>query len=285
MSISKDKVLFAISRRKKIEIDYVDSEGTRTKRILHPHHVFTWHRKKYFLAYCEYDHDIRNFRISRIKRLKILKDSFKEKIPSFTYYKSNGYFNVFGKRYPVERLLPNEKADEANIKSNVPCPLTPPKNIYKSEVTFIKPKAKGRSFAGENDYPIIYSGAKLCNSPAFCRSPIEEEILNHLEGDPNVKRYWIEPVRIPFVACDERHSYIPDVLIEYYTTVDRLLIEVKASSEITFEENLHKYRVAQNYCCEESNLDFQVWTTENGLIKKFSLQNTLKLKLETDFEQ
>jgi len=280
MGIPKDKIFLAISKRKKIEIDYVDSEGTKTKRILHPHHVFKWNRRIYFLAYCEYDQDIRNFRTSRVKRFQILKDSFKEKIPSFTYYKSNGNFNVFEKRYHVRRLVPDGEADKVKIEGNVECPLPPPKNVYKSEVAFTKSKAQAKSFQGEDDYPIIYSGAKLCNKPAYCRSPIEEEILNQLEDDPNVKRYWIEPIRIPFVACNESHSYTPDVLIEYRTTVNRLLIEVKSLAEINLAENIHKYRIAQNYCYGQANLDFQIWTIENGSIRKLSFQEVLNLKHE-----
>jgi len=132
MGISKDKIFIAISNRNKIEVVYIDAEGISTTRIIRPYHIFTWNRKIYFMGFCEYDNDIRTFRISRIRHFGILKETFDDKVLNFVKYDAQGYFKFFGNRYPVKKLnLKNSSV--LDRKGQVKCPLPDPKRIMQTD--------------------------------------------------------------------------------------------------------------------------------------------------------
>jgi len=274
MSIKpREKIFTAIAKQKKIKIKYTDAEGITTKRIVQPYHVFKWKRRIYFIGFCEYDKDIRNFRVGRIKQIDILTEKFNGSIPGFTNLKLKGHFSVFSNYSFIEKLF-DESGAQPRSMPWTECPLPPPKKLHRFEKTvknsgFMRRKHYG-SF--ENDYPISYSAPKLCNAPAKCRSPVEEEVFNYLNHAYSVYRYWIEPINIPFISGGNKYTYTPDVMIEYRDK-NRLLIEVKSLREMNDADNLHKYEVGQNYCDDQINLGFEIWTSDNGRIKKFKLSD------------
>lgn len=269
--IGKQKIFDAIAKRKKIRIEYSDREGVKTTRIIHPYHLFRWNRKIYFIGFCEYDKDIRNFRISRIKGLHTTSDNFRGPIHEFDYYKSKGHFCVFSGRYNIKKMY-DSREDQLNNVTQATCPLPPPQKVIRADAADRKVSFSKRSFVPSVDYPIQYIAPKLCNGPASCRSPVEEDILNYLDSEDTVYRYWIEPIKIPFISGGKKHTYTPDVMAEYRDK-SRVLIEVKSFRDINDSANLRKYEVGQNYCDGQINLDFEIWTSDNGRIKKFKLSN------------
>ena len=68
----------AISGRRKLRIDYVDSAGRLSRRTLHPLAVFFWGAAWSLVAWCESRRDFRNFRLDRIRALQLLPDTFEE---------------------------------------------------------------------------------------------------------------------------------------------------------------------------------------------------------------
>lgn len=266
MATTLENILSAIAKRTKIEMNYIDREGVRTTRAIHPYHAFKWNRKHYFMGFCEYDNDIRTFRISRIRRFKALDEKFDDKILSFSQYKKLGHFQAFGNRYRTSILKPTSNGP-------VHSPLPQPKKLYKTSSPLVKASRYKDGERFYDGYPSEYCAPKLVKSPAICRSPMEEEIFGKLDADPTVLSYWSEPIRISYIAASERHTYIPDILVEF-TSGKRTLVEVKSYSEMNEPENRVKYKVAQNYC-HEQQLTFQVWTLEHGVLRKRSPSDVL----------
>lgn len=68
----------AILERRKIRIEYADSAGTASHRVLHPLAVYFWGTAWTLGAWCESRDDFRNFRLDRIRALDLLSDTFEE---------------------------------------------------------------------------------------------------------------------------------------------------------------------------------------------------------------
>ena len=60
----------AIKQSDRIEIVYDDIDGKKTKRIIHPLHLFAYKSEYYVTAFCELRNDIRHFEIRRIENIK-----------------------------------------------------------------------------------------------------------------------------------------------------------------------------------------------------------------------
>lgn len=274
MATTLENILSAITKRTKIEMDYIDGEGVRTTRAIHPYHAFKWNRKNYFMGFCKYDNDIRTFRISRIRRFKALDEKFDDKILSFSQYNKIGHFQAFGNRYRISILKPTSNGPVHRRKRDTPRPLPQPNKLYKTSSPLVKASKYKDGERFYDGYPVEYFAPKLVKSPAICRSPMEKEIFGKLDAAPTVLSYWSEPIRIPYIAASERHSYIPDILVEF-TSGKRTLVEVKSCWEMNDPENRVKYKVAQNYC-HQQQLTFEVWTLEHGVLRKRSPSDVLK---------
>ena len=60
----------AINKNDKIEIIYNDIDGSKSKRIIHPLHLFKYKNNYYVTAFCELRNDIRHFELKRIVNVK-----------------------------------------------------------------------------------------------------------------------------------------------------------------------------------------------------------------------
>ena len=60
----------AINKNDKIEIIYNDIDGSKSKRIIHPLHLFKYKNNYYVTAFCELRKDIRHFELKRIVDVK-----------------------------------------------------------------------------------------------------------------------------------------------------------------------------------------------------------------------
>lgn len=60
----------AINKNDKVEIVYNDIDGGKSKRIIHPLHLFEYKGNYYVTAFCELRNDIRHFELKRITIIK-----------------------------------------------------------------------------------------------------------------------------------------------------------------------------------------------------------------------
>ncbi|MCT4596885.1 MAG: transcriptional regulator [Vallitalea sp.] len=63
---------------KKIKIMYSSLKNQMTERIVRPYGIFQYKGSLYFVAFCEYREEIRQFKISRIKEYEILENKFQK---------------------------------------------------------------------------------------------------------------------------------------------------------------------------------------------------------------
>jgi predicted DNA-binding transcriptional regulator YafY len=66
----------AQKQKKKIKIDYISSGNSCTCRVVHPYLLFVQSQKQYCAGYCEMRKEERVFRVSRIKKIRVLKEDF-----------------------------------------------------------------------------------------------------------------------------------------------------------------------------------------------------------------
>ena len=182
------KILDATTQKTKIKIDYVDSEGERTTRIIRPYHVFKWHSNTYFMGFCEFDNDTRTFKISRIRRLEVLNNRFSDKILSLREYEALGHFPYF-RHYPIREL---KAAPQTRRQLDMP---STPYNVSSETIDFSQ--REPYRFTSDGTYPKEHYSPKLVNSPATCRSPIEEDIFTILDTDPKVRSYMTATLLSP----------------------------------------------------------------------------------------
>lgn len=253
MSISREKILTAISKRRKILIKYIDAQGSVTNRKINPYHGFKRKHKLYFMGFCHHDNDLRTFSISRIKGFKILDESFNDDIKTLNQYKAQGYFYVFGTRYPITNLLPITQKDNKQYDPERKVPIAKPKQIYQTSQDYVRTRFYTNDFDSDNEFPKSYSSRKLSNAPGICRSPMEEIVFTRLDFDSTVKKYKIEPVRIPYITGDTQRIYTPDILVTYKSG-NRVLIEVKSILDVNNSENLIKYNAAQYIVMKSKSL-------------------------------
>ena len=73
----------AVNDRRKLVVEYTDPKGNSTKRTLRPLGLFFWGQTWTLAAYCELRKGFRNFRLDRIDRIRLGRDSF-ELVPPIT---------------------------------------------------------------------------------------------------------------------------------------------------------------------------------------------------------
>lgn len=66
----KSLIEAAIEKNDAINIIYNDIDGNKSKRIIHPLHLFKYHDDYYVTAFCELRNDIRHFELKRIINIK-----------------------------------------------------------------------------------------------------------------------------------------------------------------------------------------------------------------------
>jgi len=68
----------AIARHRKLSIAYVDSAGRASVRRVHPLGLFFWGTTWCIAAWCETRNDFRNFRLDRLRSVKLTTETFEE---------------------------------------------------------------------------------------------------------------------------------------------------------------------------------------------------------------
>jgi predicted DNA-binding transcriptional regulator YafY len=71
----------ALLQRKVIRFQYVNAEGRTSSRLAEPEKLIFKDNAWYLVAYCRQRQEHRTFRISRLKKLEVLAESFEQKIP------------------------------------------------------------------------------------------------------------------------------------------------------------------------------------------------------------
>jgi predicted DNA-binding transcriptional regulator YafY len=66
----------ARSKFKKVELDYFSLSSGLKNRVVHPYTVYIYQGFWYLIAYCQLRNEVRQFKLSRIKRLEILDEEF-----------------------------------------------------------------------------------------------------------------------------------------------------------------------------------------------------------------
>ncbi|WP_245698027.1 helix-turn-helix transcriptional regulator [Dendrosporobacter quercicolus] len=70
----------AMLARNVISFDYVNGEGQRSSRLAEPEKLVFKNHAWYLIAFCRQRQEYRTFRISRLKRLKVLAETFEKKV-------------------------------------------------------------------------------------------------------------------------------------------------------------------------------------------------------------
>lgn len=68
----------SIISSQKIKILYKSTKREAIFRVVHPYYIFQYKGSMYFAGFCEYRQEIRDFKISRIKKYEILKEKFQK---------------------------------------------------------------------------------------------------------------------------------------------------------------------------------------------------------------
>src|SRR5690606_31192057 len=71
----------AVNEQRKLSIAYTDPKGNATARTLRPLGLFFWGQSWTLGAYCELREGFRNFRLDRMDRVRLLKQSFELAAP------------------------------------------------------------------------------------------------------------------------------------------------------------------------------------------------------------
>ncbi|HYC04314.1 MAG TPA: WYL domain-containing protein [Azospirillaceae bacterium] len=66
----------AVAGRRKVTIDYLSGEEERTVRTVRPLHLEDWGRSFVLIAWCDLREDFRAFRLDRVMRLGLLRETF-----------------------------------------------------------------------------------------------------------------------------------------------------------------------------------------------------------------
>lgn len=76
-----DKIKSAILNKNEIEFTYYNSKGEKSKRIVEPLQIWFKDKSWYLISYCKLKEEYRVFKISRIKKIKILEEHFEREMP------------------------------------------------------------------------------------------------------------------------------------------------------------------------------------------------------------
>lgn len=65
-----------ILNNRKVKIEYTNSNGVTSEKVIHPYGLYTYYGSNYFIGKCEKNNDLRQFKLVRIKNITLLKDKF-----------------------------------------------------------------------------------------------------------------------------------------------------------------------------------------------------------------
>lgn len=104
----------SIVKHTKMQIKYKGINGNVSKRVIRPYCIFQYKEDLYCIAYCEYRNEIRQFKISRIKKYEILTKKFDKdknfKVEEymdncFGIYKDDEIDLVLKIKYPMATII------------------------------------------------------------------------------------------------------------------------------------------------------------------------------------
>lgn len=105
-----NKLSEALGSKRKLSMVYINNKGETTKRIFHTYKLFSRDQNVFATGYCELRCEIRVFRISRIKKIELLEETYI--IPAF--FNDNSLEQGTGFRYktPYTALVEFEQIPE-----------------------------------------------------------------------------------------------------------------------------------------------------------------------------
>jgi hypothetical protein len=105
------------------------------------------------------------------------------------------------------------------------------------------------------------------------RSGLECEIYECLEAIPQIARYTVESIKIPYYWKNDWHNYFPDLMV-FYTNGRQEIWEIKPERQHGLDQNQAKWAAAVAFC-EVRGWKFWVVDEENlaNLRKQISRMN------------
>ncbi len=96
------------------------------------------------------------------------------------------------------------------------------------------------------------------NTILYAKNNTECEYIYLLEFEPSVYRYYEKPFVLTFYKGNQRQSFIPNFLVEYWNG-DRSLVQVHNGSEPSFIDG-HKTCISD--FCKKNSIDYKVISKE-----------------------
>ena len=102
----------AVLEERKIEFDYYNLHGEKSKRIVEPLQICFKHKAWYVQAYEEEKSDYRFFKVTRIKNLKVLNETFIRDMPRETIVKEPQELNIIYLELEITKEMAYRVYDE-----------------------------------------------------------------------------------------------------------------------------------------------------------------------------
>lgn len=90
----------------------------------------------------------------------------------------------------------------------------------------------------------LFAGLKM--EQVWWESPVERDYIYLLEADPDVLKYYGQPLQVKYYIDGEEHIYTPDFLV--IRTNSRQIIEVKPEDKANCEENSKLFEQVAKVC-------------------------------------
>lgn len=84
----------AILNKNVIEFIYYNSNGEESKRLIEPLQIWFKNKSWYLISYCKNKSDYRIFKITRMKKIKILEEHFERELPKENYNRENNFKSI-----------------------------------------------------------------------------------------------------------------------------------------------------------------------------------------------
>lgn len=146
--------------------------------------------------------------------------------------------------HPKEKLVITK---DCQLKATIWKDFSTSKKIHK------KPAFKEGHFHSEKNKKLLHY-----------RSGYELEVYKALEKIPDVKEYYVEPIKIGYLFEGKKHTYNPDLVIIYQDN-HKEIWEIKPSNQTDLPKNNAKWVACDNYC-QSRGWRFVV-ITERGISK------------------
>lgn len=80
----------AIINKRKVLIFYTNARGEYSERIIDPYGLFSYYGANFFIGFCNFRNEFRQFKLVRIKEIKLLKENFKKEKFDINLYIKDG---------------------------------------------------------------------------------------------------------------------------------------------------------------------------------------------------